>query len=273
MNRQFEDILDACIDRIVLKGDTVEKCLESYPEQAAQLEPVLRAALDVLEATSKSPRYEFERAARTRLLSALETKVPERKKWRLSFRDWQRRWVVAMTVILVILVVGGGTITASANSLPGDVLYPVKTTTEKVQAFFTFGEGARTSLHIRLAERRLREMELLTDRQRIVPESLLQSLHSETDMAIDMLVRNETAERRLVSRVVSMSLAQKLALARIVETAPPEIKWRLIEALRRSEMTHERAISLEERIREFERLRSIGPRHPQGPAQLPSTIN
>jgi len=39
MNKGFEDILNTCLDRITLKGDTIEQCLESYPEQAVELEP------------------------------------------------------------------------------------------------------------------------------------------------------------------------------------------------------------------------------------------
>ncbi|MEE8471143.1 MAG: DUF5667 domain-containing protein [Dehalococcoidia bacterium] len=270
MNRSFEDILDTCIDRVTLKGDSIEQCLESYPEQAAQLEPVLRAALSVMEASSINPRPDFEKDARVRLLSALEAKAGEKGRRLVPFWGWQRRWAVAVTIILAVLLVGGGTVGASANSLPGDVLYPVKTATEKVRAFFTFGKEARASLHIDLAERRLREMESLAERNRFVPESLLNVMRLETEEAIDMLRRNEVAKRELVSRVVGLTSNQKMALARMVEKASPEAKWRFIRALRLFELTYGRAATLEETLPELERFRSILPLHGHEPAEAPS---
>ncbi|MDO8634847.1 MAG: hypothetical protein Q7R34_01190, partial [Dehalococcoidia bacterium] len=44
---RFNEILDECVNRIALKGETVESCLTRYPEQAAELEPYLRMATKV----------------------------------------------------------------------------------------------------------------------------------------------------------------------------------------------------------------------------------
>jgi LemA protein len=71
MKKRLDDILDMCLDRIIVKGDTIEQCLESYPEQAGALEPLLRAALSTVEASSHiEPRPEFRRLAKHRLISA-----------------------------------------------------------------------------------------------------------------------------------------------------------------------------------------------------------
>ena len=137
MNKGFEDILNTCLDRITLKGDTIEQCLESYPEQAAELEPLLRAALSIKEVSSIEPRPEFQQAAKARLLSALAAEEKKRERRLLPLWSWQRRWAVAIAVILVLFLAGGGTVTASSDSLPGDMLYPVKMATEKVRAFFS----------------------------------------------------------------------------------------------------------------------------------------
>lgn len=257
MDKGFEDILDTCLDRIMFKGDSVEQCLESYPEHETELEPVLRAAYSFMAASDIKPRHEFQRDAKARLLAVLEAKVGDREKRRLHFWGWQRRWAVVVAVILALFMIGGSTVTASSNSLPGDVLYPVKTTTEKVRMFFAFGKESRTGLHIKLAERRLGEMELLAGKKRNVPASLLEAMHSETERAIDLLGGIEASKKELVSRVVGLTSNQKMVLMRMVKQAPPEVQAKFRQALQRSELVHRRAVIMEERIPELKRLRTI----------------
>ncbi len=45
MSKEFDNILDECMERLLFKGETVELCLESYPEQAVELKPLLQTAL------------------------------------------------------------------------------------------------------------------------------------------------------------------------------------------------------------------------------------
>jgi len=63
-------ILNECIDRII-KGEMVEQCLRSYPDQAKELEPLLRTALNVKIASNIQPRAEFKARARYELLATL----------------------------------------------------------------------------------------------------------------------------------------------------------------------------------------------------------
>ena len=56
MNRgkQWDNILNECVERL-LRGETVEQCLESYPEHAVELEPLLRTVLVVNRAADIRP--------------------------------------------------------------------------------------------------------------------------------------------------------------------------------------------------------------------------
>jgi len=258
MDKRFEDILDTCLDRITLKGDSIEQCLESYPEQAAELEPLLRAALSIKEVSSIEPRPEFRQVAKARLLSALAAKEKKKERRPLPLWSRQRRWAVALAVILALLLAGGGTVMASSDSLPGDVLYPVKTATEKVQAFFTFGDEAKANLHIKFAERRGKEIELLAERGRNIPESVLNVMREETERAIHLVERNESLKRELIAKLRGLTSNQKMMLARLTEKVPPNAKSRLQEALKRSE----------EAYRRLENLRIIPPRNSYQPAEL-----
>ena len=75
---EFENILDECLERLI-KGETVEQCLESYPEQALELEPLLRTAQATREASAIAPRAEFRARARYEFTSALHAGVSKKK--------------------------------------------------------------------------------------------------------------------------------------------------------------------------------------------------
>lgn len=254
MNRGFDDILDACLDRITQKGDSIEQCLESYPEQAGELEPLLRAALSVKDVSSIEPRTEFQRMAKARLLSAVAAKKEKEGRRRLPLWSWQQRWAVALAVVLALVMMGGGTVAASTNSLPGDVLYPVKTTTERVQAFFTFGKEAKANLYMRFAERRIVEIEALAERERNIPESVLSVMNAETDRAIALANQNGSFNKETIARLIRLTTAQKMMLARMGEGASLEVKLRFQEALRRAVDAYGRAVVLRERIHKWQNM-------------------
>ncbi len=82
-------------------------------------------------------------------------------------------WLLAITLIISILT-GGGVVTASAEALPGDALYPVKVSLEAAQLMLTFDEGNQVQLRLQFAERRLGEMQALAEQGRYdeIPQAL-----------------------------------------------------------------------------------------------------
>src|SRR3990167_3128159 len=61
-------------------------------------------------------------------------------------------------ILIIVLLVGGGTSIAANNSLPGDILYPVKLgMNEKVAGWFDTSAEARAQYQSDLAIRRLEE--------------------------------------------------------------------------------------------------------------------
>ncbi len=161
-NDRFDDILNECLDRI-LRGETVDQCLQSYPEQAGELEPLLRTALAAKTASHIQPRPEFRARARYEFQSALRD-MEARKSRRRSFLNWhwqwqwQSGWAIAMIAVLVIVIAGGSTVAASRNSMPDEFLYPVKITAENVQLALTPSEVGKAELNARYAEKRAEEI-------------------------------------------------------------------------------------------------------------------
>lgn len=83
--REFDDILDECLEHLLVKGETPEQCLASYPEQAVELKPLLETALATKQASAIEPRSEFKARARYQFRSALQEMESKR---RLPFFDW-----------------------------------------------------------------------------------------------------------------------------------------------------------------------------------------
>ena len=156
----FENILDACLERLV-KGETVEQCLESYPELAVQLEPLLRTAQAAREASAILPRAEFKARARYEFRSALQAATTKR---RLPLFGLRRGWVMALMIVSILLVSGGGAAAAASNSMPDSRLYPVKLATEQVQLALTPSDMGKARLCAVLADKRIAEIIYMADK-------------------------------------------------------------------------------------------------------------
>jgi hypothetical protein len=157
MSDNFEVVLNICLDRIA-KGDSIKQCLSEYPQFAAQLDPLLKTALSIQRVSAIKPRSEFKAEAKYRILMKLE----KRKKNVVNKEPFFRRmprWATVLIVALIIILVGSsGTVAASANSLPGDKLYPVKIASERVQTAFVFSDENRVKVEVKLVERRVDEL-------------------------------------------------------------------------------------------------------------------
>ena len=77
------------------------------------------------------------------------------------------------------------TITTASASVPGDVLYPVKRTTEQVRLALTAGPQ-QAALHLNLAQERLVELRTLAER-REVPTNLLTEISVETAVVLQQI--------------------------------------------------------------------------------------
>ena len=153
--REFDNILDECLERLLVRGEKLEQCLTSYPEQAAELKPLLETALVTKQASAIEPRPEFKARARYLFHSALQETEPKR---RFSFFNWWPSWVTVMTIVLVLLLAGGGTVAAASGSMPDEPLYPVKIASEQTQLIFTLSALSKAELYANLVDKRVSEI-------------------------------------------------------------------------------------------------------------------
>ena len=107
------------------------------------------------------------RASLMRKIEKQENTVTKSKDLRLNRRTIlkrQRRFAMTWVFIAIsLLSLGGvGTVYASTDALPGDVLYPVKIASEDIQLFFSDDEGD-VDLLLNFMDERIQEMEKLKD--------------------------------------------------------------------------------------------------------------
>jgi len=277
-SKEFDSILDECLERLLVKGETIEQCLQSYPEQATELKPLLQTALVVKKASAIQPRAEFKAKARYQFRSALQEVASRRSR---PFFGWLPRWATVATIVLVLLLAGGGTVAAAGNSMPDNPLYPVKLATEQVRLVLTPSQLGKARLCARLADRRVaeiiymanegdaRQVELITQRldKRLVMLAVL-ALALKADGAPKVLAPPPTEEApppapapppgeawgdrdgspqagnraQLRNTVAHYAASHPAALRAVLEKAPESVKLALLRAIAVSETGYERAL-------------------------------
>ncbi len=160
MAEKLENIFNECLDR-VFQGESIESCLQRYPQEAAQLEPLLRTAFGFSWRTKAiNPRPEFKARTRSQVrfyaanLHATQARQPQHT----GLFTWQRAWAVALTAIMLLVFTGVGTAVASSSALPDQPLYQVKLATEDIQLAFAGSDVKKAEIHARLAENRALEI-------------------------------------------------------------------------------------------------------------------
>jgi len=160
-NKEFDNVLDECLERLLVRGETIEQSLQRYPEQAAELKPLLEAALAAKKASAVQPRAEFKARARYQFRSALQEAASPKRR---PFFGWLPRWATVVAIVLIVLLAGGGTVVAASNSMPDSLLYPVKLATEQVRLMLTTSQMGKIRLCARLADRRVAEIIYMADK-------------------------------------------------------------------------------------------------------------
>ncbi|MBI2853891.1 MAG: hypothetical protein HYX87_03095 [Chloroflexi bacterium] len=156
---KIQQILDECIDRM-RNGESIEQCLARFPEHLAELEPLLKVASCVSQISGLEASDTVK--ARVRCL-ALDAARTSSRRHSSGWFGWvrNRALVTAAAAILVLLFSGVGIVEASGGSLPGQPLYAVKTTVERVELALTRSDVGKAKLLAKFADRRVDEMDYL----------------------------------------------------------------------------------------------------------------
>ena len=155
MNNELETVLDICLNQIRDGESNIDECLALYPEQAAQLEPLLKAATKLSRAREVIPNPAYKARARAQL-SVYMQQNPQRK--RVSPIFW-RVAIGVMTMLVAFLATGT---TFAQQALPGDQLYDWKLTSENI---WRMTSNDQLGVDITLSNRRVNELVVVSGDQ------------------------------------------------------------------------------------------------------------
>ena len=241
-----EDILEICLKEIAAGRKTVEECLAAFPDITG-LETQLRVVQALRLWSPPTLRPEANQAIEAKLRAAVRsTPRPRPIRQARPLPVFALRRAVAFILILALALGGTGAVAASSDSLPGDLLYPVKRAGESVQVFFT-PAPQQASLHILLVKRRLDEIIALAARG-AMDASLLADLSTETEAALAAVANaGPDVQSEVLSLLVIVTQQQQDVLEAVKVSATPEAQEGLERAIEASSKHHADAKDRSER--------------------------
>jgi len=217
MSETIVEILANCLERMEA-GASLESCLADFPNQAAELEPLLRMTQQMKHLTNVGPRRTFARSAHLHLenqLAASGKDVTFKPLNRLTRQQPkllpQRKFSMSMLQLMIAAVLAlaattGGAAYAANASNPGDVLHGLDIAMENVQLNLAPDVASKVQLRLEFASERLAEA---------------QAMFSENDADDGLEALNEygTQISAIAQLIGSSDGADQEALALLLETA------------------------------------------------------
>ncbi len=144
--------------------------------------------------------------------------------------------VKLISILLVLSMgtaaVGSGVVWAASDSLPGDVLYPVKLATEDVRKAFASSPGGQVDLALQLVEERADEVQALVRAGRQVPEETAARLERHIQRALSETAKAGEGEMPgLLNRISVRTRTQARRLEQVQAQAPQQAQAGVQRAL------------------------------------------
>ena len=158
-------------------------------------------------------------------------------------RKWMRRWATAFGTLIMILSLTVDAVAASNQTLPGELLYPVKRWSEKARLVLA-SESQLPKLQAEFAERRLEEIEALAAQGIMMPD-ILEDMANTTQAALASAKRlpQGAGRRALLKQIVELTRRQQDVLSAMQAQMSDEATGVLRYAWQVSVDGHQEAIS------------------------------
>lgn len=196
-DKQISALLEECTD-MMMSGTSLVACLECFPDDATELEPLLATVASVRE-LRPVPLRQASIASNSRaafISEVLRLQEPRKagngpasRGRRLSAAPrpaTPRARPISLVAILLVIFMSGmaisGSITLAADARPGDLLYRVRTVSENVRIFFTLETETRNELRAAYRQRRIDEARTI-EIQRLADKLNLRGLIESFDTA------------------------------------------------------------------------------------------
>jgi hypothetical protein len=177
--------------------------------------------------------------------------------------------LLTMLLAMILLFGGAGTAYAAQSSLPGEVLYPVKTMTEDVRLGLIANPQAEVGLLMEFTQARVNEIQTLAEKDIQPPATVLNRLAVHLDLSMQIAGRMDDAQlQQSLSQMSSILLNEEQTLDQFMTQAPAEssaLLWPAREQIHTSLLLVAAGLNDPQQFRE--RIR-----HPQQPSPASPTL-
>jgi len=241
-----EQLLERCLQELTRTGD-VKVSLRRYPQYADRLRPLLemaQATRRYYEAVPEAPgglvagrERLLAVAARQRARGVGATSATRTATTRTAGRKMKLVLATRLVAVLLVVVVGtaalgGGVVWAAGDSLPGDLLYPVKLATEDVRLALTSAPAGQVDLALQFVEERAEEVRTLVATGRQVPDETIARMERHIERALTQAAWASDEEMTgLLTRVAERTRTQAQVLEQVQATAPQQARPGLARAV------------------------------------------
>ncbi len=191
MRNQMEEILDVCLRKIE-EGIPVDEALEEYSEYREELRELLTIARDIENAPLPLLREEAVASCLAKVRDSLQLQKKPVWRARLPRLQWPRlfyfpspAWAKALASVVMAILISWGAVNLSADSLPGEPLYPIKLATEEVRCFLIIEPEGKAKLRLAYSEERVQELVKYLDQEGELNLQALKAMLDETALAAD----------------------------------------------------------------------------------------
>lgn len=163
MKENLYDALEICLG-MMDEGASLEQCLERFPNLADELGSILMAASAAKSLADPAIQVEAMNRSRTSMLGKAKQMQQEQR----PRQHWMGASKLAFSMVILaalFVLTSGSLFVASAKSLPGDTLYPVKWAVAYFQVKMADGAEKRSVAENQFRMQRIVEVQQLLDRQ------------------------------------------------------------------------------------------------------------
>lgn len=230
MDSEFDDLLDQSITSS-LSAEREETRSEDHSPVSAYMYIAKEISSTLNE---ESPR--LSDAAQVRHLALIRSAgAAKRRASRPSFGWVLRsapRWALIATIAALVVLIANGITGASAGSLPGSPLYPVKRLAEQSNVLFAPTAGERARIWMGLASLRLDEIQSLVAREPRVDLKSLDDIDESILHALTEIAATRGKERIvLLQQIIELSRREQNVLDDLADAASTDDRPRFRQSV------------------------------------------
>lgn len=230
-DHEFDDLVDRLIGRST--GRDMPGSPDDADDREAAYQHLGSEIVRVL--AQESPR--LSSSAHAQHLATLRSRAAAKRKASATNLGWLRRaaprWAQVAAVALVVVIMANGITVASAGSLPGSPLYPVKRLAEQSNILLATTPGERAGIWMNLAGRRLDEVQRLLATEPHVDAIAMDDIDESILRALTEVASTRGTERiALLQQIIELSVREQTVLDELAQNAPSDDRDRFEQTAR-----------------------------------------